>query len=234
MSDLLLQEIDEELRREKAAAFWKRHGKLIVGIVLVFVVLVAGWRGYDSWQRSQQASDGDKLFSLLQQSGQQASNDTIKKLNDFAAKSTKGAAVLARFQSATDEARLGDAAAAVKSFDALSKDGSLAPQLRDLAAIRASMLLLEQSDADGVSARLKPLTKNENEFRHVARETLGLAAYSKKDLAGSARWFEALITDLSCPPATRNRGQMMIALLAAEGMPLAKVRAAENTDMPVQ
>lgn len=231
MSDLLLQEIDEELRRDKALAFWKRHGALIAGVAVAFVVLVAGWRGYDSWQRTKAAEDGDRIFNLLEASEKAASNEILKQLDTFAASATKSAATLARFRVAIDEARLGDAAAAIKSFDVLANDFSLDSSLRDMARIRAARLLLEQGDADGAIARVLPLAIAGNELRHAARELLGLAAYKKKDLAGAVRWFDALVTDLATPPATRNRGQMMLALLAADGM-TPDVPSSENPQSP--
>ncbi|MCX7328920.1 MAG: tetratricopeptide repeat protein, partial [Hyphomicrobiales bacterium] len=54
MSDNFLREIDEEVRRDKAADLWKKYGNLIIVLLALLVVAVGGWR---FWQyRQEQAA----------------------------------------------------------------------------------------------------------------------------------------------------------------------------------
>jgi hypothetical protein len=43
MADIF-REIDEDVRRDRAIDFWKRHGNLIIGLALLAVLATAGWK----------------------------------------------------------------------------------------------------------------------------------------------------------------------------------------------
>jgi hypothetical protein len=218
MSDLLLQEIDDELRHDRLKAFWKKHGTLAGAVVLAFVLLIAGWRGYGSWQQSQAAKDGDLFSNALKAGEGRPEPETMKQFERLANSGTKGTAALARFRLAGNEARLGDKIKALNDFDALVKDTSLDKPLRDMASVRAAMLAFDQGDYDGVVTRVRLLANESNGFRHSARELMGLAAYKKGDKAEAARWFDELMADPACPSDLRARGEMMAALLEADGV----------------
>ena len=49
MSDIF-REVEEEVRRDKAAEIWKKYGKLFI---LAAVLLVAGTAGWSAWQQYQ-------------------------------------------------------------------------------------------------------------------------------------------------------------------------------------
>jgi hypothetical protein len=218
MSDYLLQEIDEELRADRLKAFWKKHGMLVAIVAVLFVLLIVGWRGYNSWQQSHAARDGDILTSALRATETGASKETEQKLTGLAASGTKGAATLARFRLAADAERLNGKQKAMASFDELAADSSLQRPLRDLARVRAAWLALEAHDRKGVSARVEQLAESDGPMRHSARELLALAAYQEKDLNAASRWFNAIISDPASPPELRSRGEIMISLLEAEGV----------------
>ena len=61
MSDVF-REVDEEVRREQLKKLWDRYQYLIVGVVLLVVVGVGGWRVHE-WQQTQQA---DRLGSQFE------------------------------------------------------------------------------------------------------------------------------------------------------------------------
>src|SRR5215213_7371984 len=133
MSDLLFSEIDEELRREKAQAFWKRYGLYIAGAAFLVLAVFGGWRAYQNIQLRQAASDGDRLFVLVQKSENELSANIVNDFDALARTSTKGVSNLARFQMAANTARLGNVTQGVQYYDLLSKDGSLRSSLQEIA-----------------------------------------------------------------------------------------------------
>ncbi len=218
MSDLLLKEIDEELRHDRIKAFWKKYGVLVAGCVAIFVVAIAGWRGYDAWQQSQAANDGDALYDVIK-AGDNLSAENQRQLEQLIASGTKGAATLARFRAAGN-----DKTKALKNFDEIAKDRSLDASLRDLAAMRAAWLAFDQGDLDNAAKRAEPLAQEPNAYRHTARELMALAAYKKKDLPAAARWFDLLIADPAVPGDARNRGEMMLVLIESDGVSADRAR----------
>lgn len=217
MSDLLFSEIDEELRREKAAAFWKRYGYMIAAAALFILALFGGWRSYQSWQRSQAATRGDQFFALVQKSENENSVALISDYDALAKTGSRGAAALARLRMAAEAEELGNRDQALSYYDALSREGALGPSMRDIAKLRAGFLELQNGKLESVKSRVENLATEENSVRHTARELLGLAAYQAKDVTTAKKWFELLVTDAEAPAAARDRGQTMLALLAADG-----------------
>ena len=57
MSDIF-QEVDEEVRRDKAAEFWKKYQNLIIGAAVLIVLATAGYRYYDNRRLAAEASGG--------------------------------------------------------------------------------------------------------------------------------------------------------------------------------
>ena len=59
MADIF-HEVEEDLRRDQAAAIWKKYGNLLVGAALLLVLAVAahwGWTKYATNQQMQASSD---------------------------------------------------------------------------------------------------------------------------------------------------------------------------------
>ena len=76
MADIF-HEVDEEVRRERLAQIWERYSWLIVGVCVLIVVGVGGWRGYD-WYIARQAAIAGREFETavtLSEQGKAADAD---------------------------------------------------------------------------------------------------------------------------------------------------------------
>lgn len=211
MADIF-REIDEEVRRDKAAAFWKRYGNLLIAIA---VLAVAGMGAWQFWlHRENQASQamGARLEAALKSSrdGNSAEAQTI--LKDLAATAPAGYRQIARFRLAAEIAK-GDAAAGAAAFDALANDGALEPLYRDLARLRAGMLRVDLAPYAELRTTLEPLATAQGAWRHSAREMLGIAAMKANLYEDAGRWFDAIVTDPQVPQVLRQRTELYLALV---------------------
>lgn len=215
MSDIF-NEIDEEVRREQLKRLWERYGHLIVALAVLLVLGIAAWRGYDWWQNKKAAESGaafQAAVTLADEGKQQEAKAAFDKL---VAEGASGYRILARYREA---AMLGqaDRDAAVRLYDQLAADTTLSPVLRDLAAVRAGLLLVDTASAADLQRRLDPLTGKDRPFRHTAREILALSAWRAGDLTGAQRWFDMITTDAETPASTRSRVEVLMALVNAQG-----------------
>src|ERR1700731_4068827 len=121
MSDIF-REVDEEVRRDKAAEFWKKYQiHLLAGAALI-VLASAGWRYYE-YSRLQAAQAAGAQFEQaldLDRAGDNAA--ATAGLAKIAAEAPGGYRVLARFAQAALQAKT-DQAGAVGAYDALAEDG---------------------------------------------------------------------------------------------------------------
>jgi len=211
--DEFFREVDEEVRRERAMAFWKRWGGPLIAVALIVVAAVGGWRywEYIETQRAHQASA--QLFEAQQMiaDGNRASG--IEMLEELAAEGSGNVAMLARFRMAAAQGEQ-SAARGAEAFDALADDGSVPRSMRDLAALRAALLRID-SDPAAAAAAMEQIATPENAYRHSAREALGLAALRRGDYDAAGRWFDQMAADPETPSGLRNRLEIYSALVAA-------------------
>lgn len=207
----IFNEVDEEIRRERLKKLWERYSALILAVVVLVVVGVAGWRGYEYYQ-SQRASESGAQFEAamaLAEAGKL--EEAASAFEKIAQTGTSGYRVLARLRAAAVTSGR-DKAAAVKDFDAIAADASVDARLRDLAAIRSGLLLVDSASLSDMEQRLEPLTGASRTFRHTARELLALSAFRAKDAAAIKRWSDMIISDVESPVGMRGRIEALMAL----------------------
>ncbi|MFK8251734.1 tetratricopeptide repeat protein [Ancylobacter terrae] len=216
MADIF-HEIDEDLRRERLGRIWSRYGAYIIGLAVLIVAAVAAWRGYEWYQTREAQASGARFAEALalSEAGKHAEAEAA-----FAAlgkDGTNGYRILARFRAANELAPT-DKAAAVAAYDALAADGGIDPLARDIARLRAGMLLVDTAPAVEIESRLKDLDTPTGPFRHTARELIALAQYRAGDLAGAAKTIDAALADAEAPPGLRQRAQLLQALTSGAGI----------------
>lgn len=217
MTDIFL-EIEEDLRRDRAAHIWKKWGPTLVSAAVLIVVVVAGWRGYAAYQQAQAAKAGDAYLAaaqLAQQNNFTGAQDALQKL---AADNVAEYGLMARFKAANLKAQQGDADGAAQAYDLIAKDASVAPALQELARLRAGLALVNTASLVQISVLVESLTAEGNTYRHLAREIMGLTAYRVGDHKAAALWFERIYSDMATPNDVRSRAQLALSVLAADGI----------------
>jgi hypothetical protein len=104
---------------------------------------------------------------------------------------------------------------AVKAYDELAADNSLGATLRDLAAVRAGMLMVDTAPLADMQRRLDLVSEPGRTFRHTARELLALSAWRNHDFSAARRYIDMIATDAESPPGSRARADILSALIAA-------------------
>jgi len=207
----IFQEVDEEVRREKLQQLWERHSNLIVSLALLVVLAVGGWRGYEWWEAKKAAESGTQFETAIRlaEDGKQAEAQAA--FAKIAQDGSSGYRILARFREAAELSKT-DPAAAVNLYASLAADSSLDRTLRDLAAVRGGMILVDTAPLAELTAKLEPLTAADRPFRHTARELLALSAWRSGDTAAAKRWLDLIATDSETPAGIRARMDVLMTL----------------------
>lgn len=215
MADIF-HEVDEEVRREQLKKLWERYSIYFIAAAVLLVAAIAGWRAYEYWIAQRAAAAGADFEAALALSDQGKRAEAEAAFAKVAAEAPDGYRVLARFRAAAvlGESKPSDA---VKAYDELSADGSLAPVWRDLAAVRAAMLLVDTASLSEMQKRLDPVAEPTRSFRHSARELLALSAWRNHDLTNARRYLDMVATDAESPIGIRARADVLSAVIAAEG-----------------
>lgn len=215
MSDIF-NEVDEELQRERLQKLWERYQLPIVIVAVLIVAAVGGWRGYEYYvgQKAAAAGADFERAVTLSEGGKHADAETV--FGKVVAEAPAGYALLARFRAAAELAQV-KPAEAVKAYNALAADASLEPAWQDLAALRAGMLTVDNVPFAEMEKRLKPIAEPGRVYRHSARELLALSAWRSHDVAAARRYIDIIAADGETPPGTRQRIDVLSALIAGNG-----------------
>ena len=215
MADIF-QEVDEEVRRERLEKLWRQYGKFVIALCVLIVVGVGAWRGYDWWQTKKAAESGAAFESAVQLAEAGKHQEAEAAFAKLAASGSVGYRPLARLREAAELAHT-DGKAAIKAYDDIAADKSAGQVIQDLAALRASYLLVDSAPYSDIRSLLEPLTGANRTFRHSARELLALSAWKAGDVAAAKQWTDMIITDPQSPEGTRNRAEVLSELIASSG-----------------
>jgi hypothetical protein len=210
----IFQEVDEEVRREQLKKLWERYQNYIIALVAALLIVVSGWRGYDWWETRKAVEAGAAFENAAMLSAQGKHAEAEAAFSKLAADSTTTYRALAQVRAAAELAQT-DPKAAIAAYDKIAADGAMPATLRDLGALRAGALMIDNGSFAEVQSRLDPLTGADHVFRHTARELLALAAWHAGDTAAAKRYIDMINADPQTPPDARNRAQMLDALMAS-------------------
>lgn len=215
-NETIFSEVDEELRRERLRKLWRQFGPYVIAAAVAVVIAVAINEGWQWWQNSNAARSSDQFYAALElaEAGDVAGAQTA--LDGVIASGSGNYPLLARFRQAALLGREGNTVEAVAAYDALANADTL-PRLRELALILAANLLVDSGDVAAVTQRVQGLAVPENPMRNAAFEAIGLAQYKAGDLNSALATFETIAADPGVNSEVRQRMQVYIAQLVAEG-----------------
>ena len=209
-SDSFINEVTEEVRREKLFGYLRRYGWIGVVVVLTLVG-GAAWIEYSNAQeRNAAQATGDALLTALEE------NDPAARAAIIAGVEADGsaAAVAALLTAATQE-EAGDVSTAAATLDALAVNTDVPEMYRDLASFKAAML--PSDDSAGRMAALVTLARPGQPFRLLALEQMAYATLSAGDAPGAIEFMRQIEEDAAVTRGLRERVQT---LMVALGEPL--------------
>ena len=211
--DNLLREIDEDLRKERYAKLWKTYGRYVIAATLVFVIGVAGFQGWRTYDINLRSEEGRRFADAQRLATDAQTDEALTAFAALSADATGGYALLSRFQESALLAGKGDRIAAVAAYHAIAADTGVDALYRDLALVLAALQEADGSDLQGALDRLAPITADDNPWRHSAREVSAVLSLRKGDQAKAREFFDALATDPTVPQGIRSRAAEILAVI---------------------
>ena len=212
-NDEFIREVDEEYRRDQIAQIWKNYSGLIIGLALLVVAAVGGWRFYEHRQETSAQAAATRYQEAVQLASEGKDEDAEKVLAALATDAPSGYALLTRFRLAAERGK-DSVEEGAKAFDTLAADTGSDPVWRDLARVRAAMLRMDSAEPAVVRQALEPLAAPSQVWRHTARELLGLSGLKSGDMDYAGRWFDQIAADRETPASLRQRLETYTALVA--------------------
>jgi hypothetical protein len=213
----IFDEVDEELRAERAQLLLKRYSGLIIVVVLLIVGAAAGWQAWRWWQTRQDMAAAQRyVAAMAQQQSPAAAGNAQAITGDFdtlAQTAPEGYRTLARLQAAALKAEHGDLRGALELWNDVASDASADPLLRDLATLLWCQHQVDTADPGLLATRLKALAESGNVWRPLAQEQLALLDLRQGKTAEAKAALGKLAQDVTAPNGVRERAAALLGRL---------------------
>ena len=206
MADIF-DEIDEDLKKDRAQQLWAQYGKYVIGICAVVILAVGGHQGYGIYSANQMKKAADIYHSALN------ADDVISSLNNNVDDLTDGYKMLARFQIAAAQASAGDHADAQASYSALAEDKGIAPLYRQFAQLLSVMNAPADTSAETLQDRLAPLINAAGTWQGLALEQSASLDLQTGNINAAKTKLEQIVKLTEIPQSLRQRAQRMLDIL---------------------
>lgn len=215
-TDSFIDEVTEEVRRDRLYLLLRRWGW--VGVVVV--VLIVGGAAFNEFRKARDTSQaqelGDAILSSL------AENDSSARaagLQGVEAQSPGGDAVLNMLLSAS-QADAGSVQDAVENLNAIAVQGDLPEIYRAIASFKALLLQSDTLPAEDRRIQFEALAAPGAPLRLLAEEQLALIDVSEGKIDAALERLQALRQDAEIGVDLQQRAAQLIVALGAEPEPL--------------
>lgn len=206
--DSFIDEVSEEVRRDRLFGFLRRYGWIAAAAVVVLVA-VAAWI---EWQRLGDRADarefGDAVVAALDNDSAEARRAALA---EIPAEDGRRAliAMLAADTLDTDAAT----DATLERLTAVADDDAVPALYRELAALKAAMILQDREEPQAVLDRLEPLTIPGAPYRLLAMEQQALARIRLGGTDAALTTLREILQDGASTQGLRQRAQQLIVAL---------------------
>ena len=208
-TDSFLQEVSEELRRDRLYKNLRKYG----WIAILLVILIVGAATYREYLKSQAATEA-QLFgtSIIDALNEKNAVDRISKLQKINVPSENAKAILAMLLSA--ETNGNNSPSLEKStLSDVTQSLSIDAHYRDLLNFKILLGSAETMNLDERSTAFEALSKPGNPFRLLAEEQMVLIEIELGNTDKAIKKISQILLDSELTAGIRNRAtQMMIAL----------------------
>jgi len=208
-SDSFINEVTEEMRREKLFGYLRRYGWIAVVIVLGIVGGTA-WNEYRAAQdRAAAEAAGDALLAALGEN-----DEAVRAAAMSGVEASGNAAVVAALLTASTQQEAGEIDAAAATLGELAARGDVPAIYRDLAAIKAAMLPV--GDTATRLAALEALAQPGQPFRLLALEQMAYLTLESGDQAGAVALMRQITEDAAVTRGLQERAQSLLIALGED------------------
>ncbi|MDX1739558.1 MAG: tetratricopeptide repeat protein [Alphaproteobacteria bacterium] len=213
MSDIF-DEVEEDLRKDKAEELWRKYGKHVIALGVLIVASTAGYKGWQSFDASQNRELVNKFDSAVQLGREGNAQQAIDTLNALAADGGATYAALSRLQNAALMAKGGDREGASAIYLALEADTNVEELYRDLASVLYVMQEIDHADTQDLLTKIAPQTNDDKSWRYTARELGAVLAIRAGDNTLATDYLNRIIDDQAAPQSAKLRAQELLASIS--------------------
>ena len=213
-NDSFIDEVSEEVRRDRLFRLYRRWVWLVVVIVVLVVAGAAFWEWRKAQERAQAQALGDSIVAALAEQGPEARAAALGLIE-----TDDAARALVDFLIAAETAGTDAAASATVALGAEAARDGLEARWQDLASLKLLLIEAAALPADQRIERLEPLTGSGDPYRVFALEQIAYARAEMGDTDAAIATLRDLLADGEVGEGLRLRASQMIVALGGTPEP---------------
>lgn len=221
-NDELMNEVDDDLRRQKLEQFWLENRNWIIGGILLAIVSTAGMTWWRSYTYQQNVIQTQGLLQAID------SNDSGK-LAAYAQTGDRNHAALAKLTEAGLLVQKNQADDAVKIYNDIADTTGVDGILREYARLLSAMQRLNKDDPQKLHNEIEKLSRSGHAFRFSALEMDALLYARENNLKTAIDRLAVIAGASEAPDDVRTRAvtlrELYTATMNAEAKAPAKTPA---------
>lgn len=214
----IFDEVDEDLRAERARKALQRYGGLIVLAALLVVAGAGGWQAWKSHATKEDARVAQVFLTGLDGAAGppgDARKAAVLEFDEVTRDGNPGYRTLARLRAAALKADGGDTAGAEALWTQVAADPSADRTLRDAAVLQSVLHQIDNGDPNALRSRLAPLAAPENPWHALAEEAQALLDLRQGRTEAARDTLKRLSQDVTAPEGVRARANGLLSRLGA-------------------
>lgn len=209
--DGFIEEVTEEVRRDRLFNLFRRYG----WIGILAVVLIVGGASYNEWRKAQAENAaqalGDRMLGALESDAPEA---RISALAEITRADEAGA--VARFLAAGESTGEDQNAGLVAKLTAIADNAALPPAYRQLATLKLALSGGDTRPVDARRASITPLTEPGQPFRPVALEVLAMIEIDAGNTETALAHLQTVLRSPEASVGLRQRATQLIVALGGD------------------
>lgn len=208
-TDSFIEEVTEEVRRDRLYGYLRRYG----WIAAFFVVLIVGAAGFREYQRAQAVAQAEALGdAMLAGLSIDADAGRAAAFAEVEAGTPQGAAILA-FMTAGVQTEADEVEAAVETLNSVSLNADVPLIYRQVATFKALTLQTDTLDVDSRRSGFESLAAPGVSLRVLAEEQLALIDIETGETDAAIEKFRMIMEDAEATAGLQRRALQAIVAL---------------------
>jgi len=197
--DSFIEEVSEEVRRDRLFGFFKKY----VWAFALLVILIVGGAAYNEYAKAKTETAAEAVGEALLDAQEAATSAAFAPI----ANTNAPAAVLAKMEQAAALHGEGQTQAAADVLDTIASGADVPSLYRDLALLKIVMINAKNMDANALQDALDTLTTPNAPFRLLAIEQRAIISLENGDTEAARKDLAEILLDPDATQGLRNRAQ---------------------------
>ncbi len=210
--ELLMREVDEDVRRDKFDEAWQKYKGIIIGTAVSIVLVVAANTFWKDHVRTKRDAASDAYTAALVKAESEGA-DVSSVWSESRSELSEAYIELSYLQEAAALFKADKFDEALITYDILANNTDADTRFRELAQLLASRIEFKQGKYGKARGRLFTLSSEDNLWTYSAQETLALIDIAEGNINDAVSKLSKIALSPSAPTAMQKRAEELKQLL---------------------